>query len=89
MIKAKEFAPHAVILDIGLPGISGYQVAKELRMIQGIENVRIIALSGYGREKDKLLASEAGFDYHLVKPADMKTINALLKADVIKFDQKF
>ena len=75
--------PHVVIVDIGLPDISGYEVARLLRSDPTTQSIPIIAVTGYGRTLDKDLARSAGFDAHLVKPVDVfiltKTIDALLE----------
>jgi len=67
-----------VLLDIGLPGINGYEVARRLRQIPHLEGVKIIALTGYGDEADRQLAEEAGFDEHLTKPVDLVMVEQLL-----------
>jgi len=64
-----DFQPNLVLLDIGLPGISGYEVARLLRS-RGRHGVRIVAVTGWGQEEDRRRAKAAGFDHHLVKPAD-------------------
>ncbi len=69
--------PHAVLLDIGLPDIDGYEVARQLRANPATQLVPLIALTGYGQLRDKQAAQQAGFDAHLVKPADAA---AVLKA---------
>ncbi len=74
---AKSFTPDAIILDIGLPDINGYEVAERLRE-QG-EPAALIALTGYGQDEDKRRATEAGFDYHLTKPAGLTDIEAVLR----------
>ena len=75
---AEEFDPHAAVLDIGLPGASGYEVAAALRERYGERPLLLVALSGYGQEEDRLRAREAGFDHHLLKPANFRTIAELL-----------
>ena len=67
---ALEFQPHVVLLDIGLPEIDGYEVARRLRHNPQTKDVRLIALTGYGMEADHQRSVEAGFDDHLVKPVD-------------------
>ncbi|MGA0612762.1 response regulator [Caldimonas sp. KR1-144] len=64
------FAPQVVVLDIGLPGLSGYDLARRLRSQPPTERALLIALTGYGQREDRLLAIEAGFDQHFVKPTD-------------------
>jgi PAS domain S-box-containing protein len=67
---ADSFQPEVVLLDIGLPGMDGCEVARQLRQFPGLEKVRLIALTGYGQEGDHRRSREAGFDRHLVKPVD-------------------
>ena len=62
--------PDVAIVDIALPGIDGYEVARRLRADPGTSSIRLIALSGYGQEEDRRCAMEAGFDVHLVKPVE-------------------
>ena len=75
---ARQHRPDVVLLDIGLPGIDGYEVARRLRREPGLETIAVVAVSGYGREGDKQRAREAGFDRHLVKPVDPDELLALL-----------
>ncbi len=75
---AKEFQPEFALLDIGMPDLDGYEVAKQLRLTDGGKNVRLIALTGWGQEDDKRRAREAGFDDHLTKPVDPHRLDALL-----------
>ena len=70
LASAPVFAPHVVLLDIGLPGMDGYVVARQLRGIDEMRASCLIALTGYGQPADRDRASEAGFDHHLTKPAD-------------------
>jgi PAS domain S-box-containing protein len=69
--------PSFIFLDIGLPGLDGYQVAERLRSLLGSE-VMICAVSGYGREEDRIRCQSAGFDHHLIKPIDFNMMMALL-----------
>jgi PAS domain S-box-containing protein len=66
--KASEFRPEIVLLDIGLPDIDGYEVARQLRKIKVQHSFRIVAVTGWGQEPDRQKSQEAGFDRHLVKP---------------------
>ena len=66
------------MLDIGLPGMDGFEVARQLRRRPRFKNVFLVALTGYGRDEDRRLAEEAGFDLHLVKPVDPDTLTRLL-----------
>jgi signal transduction histidine kinase len=78
LAAAKIFAPEIVLLDIGLPDMSGYEVARRLRETYR-ETLKIVALTGYGQEKDKALAKEAGFEHHLTKPVSVNNINRIIK----------
>jgi len=78
----EQFRPRVAILDIGMPGTNGYDVARALRTRHG-EDVTLVALTGWGQDADRRRAAEAGFDHHLVKPIEPQTLNALL-ADVAK-----
>jgi CheY-like chemotaxis protein len=70
LAAVEAFTPDVVILDIGLPGMSGYDVARTLRRKPGQERLELIALTGWGSGEDKQKALEAGFDVHLTKPVD-------------------
>ncbi len=76
--EAAVFRPDVILLDIGLPGMDGYQVAQELRGRPGSAEVVLIAMTGYGREEDRRRTREAGFDQHLVKPLDLDDLERLL-----------
>jgi signal transduction histidine kinase len=80
---AREFLPDAILLDIGLPGMDGYAVCRALRQEELFKTTPIIAQTGWGRDRDKSLATEAGFDHHLVKPVSMAALERLL-ADVTR-----
>jgi signal transduction histidine kinase/DNA-binding response OmpR family regulator len=75
---AGAFKPHVVLLDIGLPGMDGYEVARRLRQQFGSGTPLLVALSGYGQEEDRQRSHEAGFDHHLVKPATLIELTAIL-----------
>ncbi|MGH8728386.1 MAG: chemotaxis protein CheB [Burkholderiales bacterium] len=75
---AAAFQPEVVVLDIGLPGMNGYEVARRLRWQPGFAETVLIALTGYGQTEDRRLANEAGIDHHLTKPANIDAINELL-----------
>jgi two-component system OmpR family response regulator len=68
-----------VVLDIGLPGLDGYAVARQLRERGDTSHVLLIALTGYGQKEDRARAAAAGFDYHYVKPADPREIQAAIE----------
>jgi len=75
----RDFRPDVVLLDIGLPGIDGYEVAKQLRVQMAGQPLSIVAISGYGREEDKRRAHEAGCDHHLTKPPARDELQSLLQ----------
>jgi PAS domain S-box-containing protein len=76
---AREFHPDVVILDIGLPGLSGYEVARQLRDQPDFQRTLLIAVTGYGQEADRRSSKEAGIDHHLTKPVDPSTLQNLLR----------
>jgi CheY-like chemotaxis protein len=65
-----ERRPSVVLLDIGMPDISGYEVARQLRQTTAGKSLTLIAVTGWGQERDKLRARQAGFDHHFTKPID-------------------
>jgi two-component system OmpR family response regulator len=75
---ASDFRPEAVLLDIGLPGMDGYEVARRLRDRPETREALIIAITGYGQLEDRALTKAAGFNHHLVKPVDPEELGALL-----------
>jgi signal transduction histidine kinase len=75
---AKDFGAEVVLLDIGLPGMDGYAVCRAFRRDELFKNTPIIAQTGWGQDRDKSLASEAGFDHHLVKPVALEDLERLL-----------
>jgi len=76
---ASEFHPDAALLDIGLPVMDGYELARRLR-VEYKADIRLVAITGYGRDGDRLLAKAAGFDAHLVKPVDCVAVERTLLA---------
>jgi PAS domain S-box-containing protein len=70
--------PDVIFLDLGLPGMSGYDVARRLRATPGVGRMRLVALTGYGTEADRQKARDAGFDLHLAKPVDPQALDAIL-----------
>jgi signal transduction histidine kinase/CheY-like chemotaxis protein len=77
---AEEFHPDVVLLDIGLPGMNGYDVAERLRGQPGLGPALLIAVTGYGQQEDRLRAGQAGFDHHLTKPVNLENLQHLLAA---------
>lgn len=76
--RAREFAPEVVLLDIGLPRLDGFEVARRLREEFPQREMLLVALTGYGQERDRLRAREAGFDHHLLKPVRLEMLEQLL-----------
>jgi len=79
LVAGQRFLPHVVLMDIGLPGLDGYQTAAALRATPWGEGVRLIALTGSAREADRRRAIAAGFDRHVVKPIEGDVLDALLR----------
>jgi PAS domain S-box-containing protein len=75
---ALDYRPNVVLLDIGLPGLNGFEVAKRLRQQPALQNAVLVALTGSGRESDRQRSREAGFDHHLVKPGDFGKVLEIL-----------
>src|SRR5262249_18028864 len=75
---AQPWQPEVVLLDRGLPGMDGYEVARRLRAAQGSAGPLLVALTGYAQDEDRRRSQDAGFDRHLVKPVDPEILEALL-----------
>ena len=75
---ATKLKPDALILDIGLPDMTGYDLARRLRAMPELDGAMLIALTGYGQASDREESKAAGFDHHLVKPADPRRLQAIL-----------
>jgi signal transduction histidine kinase/ActR/RegA family two-component response regulator len=80
ILVAANFAPHVVLLDIGLPGLDGYEVARRLRVDPAREGIFLIAITGFGQAEDRRLSRAAGFDLHLVKPLQFERIERSMKS---------
>jgi PAS domain S-box-containing protein len=80
LMVARRLRPAVVLLDIGLPGMSGYEVARELRREAATRGAVLIALTGYGQAEDRARSRAAGFDHHLTKPVDHDALAALIKS---------
>jgi len=72
--RLQELRPHFALLDIGMPKINGYEVARRTRAEPWGTSIKLIALTGWGQERDRREAIEAGFDQHLVKPVDTEVL---------------
>ncbi len=71
---AQTFRPQVLLLDIGLPHVSGHEAAKRIRQQPWGKDMLLIALSGWGQQEDRQKSREAGFDHHFVKPVDLDTL---------------
>jgi len=71
------FSPQVVFLDIGMPGLSGYDVARLLRSNPASKKATLVALTGWGQPEDRRRTEEAGFDHHIVKPADLDSLRRI------------
>ncbi len=78
-----DFRPHVALLDIGLPKMNGYELAKALRGRTDLAPLRLVALTGYGQDGDRVRAREAGFDAHAVKPVDFERLTQLIEAPAV------
>lgn len=78
LAAALDFRPNVVLLDIGLPRMDGYEVAKKMRQEPALANAVLVAMTGYGQESDRQRSLQAGFDHHLVKPADFGKVQQIL-----------
>ncbi len=77
---AREFRPHVAFLDLGMPGCNGYEVARRIRLEPWSRGVRLVAVTGWGREDDRSRSRDAGFDSHLTKPVNPSAVEAALSA---------
>ena len=76
--RAREFRPDIILLDLGLPGLSGFEIARQLRASSDLEHVTLIALTGYGQDEDRRQSRAHGFDHHVVKPVDLDALSELI-----------
>jgi CheY-like chemotaxis protein len=81
--RAAEFRPHVLVLDIGMPGLNGYDTCRRIRAEPWGRNAVIIAVTGWGADEDRRRSREAGFDAHLVKPVDYAELQKYFTADNI------
>ena len=79
---AKKYEPDAILLDIGMPGMDGYEVCRVLRSHEKFKTIPIIAQTGWGQDRDKASASAAGFSRHLVKPVRFEDLEKMLQETV-------
>ena len=82
LAAAKDYQPQVVVLDIGLPEMDGYEVAKRMRAISQLHKTRIVAVTGYGQDEDRRRSRDAGFDQHLTKPVDPDVLQLFVAESV-------
>jgi PAS domain S-box-containing protein len=80
LAMAASYSPKVILLDLGMPEMDGYEVARRLRALPGLETVVLAALTGWGQQEDRRRTADAGFDHHFVKPLDAKVLASLLDA---------
>lgn len=73
-----DYQPEVILMDIGMPEMNGYEVARRIREQPQYDHIKLVALTGWGQEKDRLLSRESGFDHHLTKPVDFKVLKGLI-----------
>jgi CheY-like chemotaxis protein len=78
LAAALDYRPDVMLLDIGLPELDGFEVAKRIRQQPVLHNIVLVAMTGYGRDTDRQRSQEAGFDHHLAKPADFGKVQQIL-----------
>ncbi len=78
--RASELKPAIIVMDLGLPQIDGCEVARRMRGMPELAGVRLLALTGHGRDEDRQRTRDAGFDHHLVKPVDLDELERLVGA---------
>lgn len=76
--KADQFEPQVILLDIGMPGLNGHEVCRQIRARSWGEQARIVAVTGWGDDEDRRRSRDAGFDLHLVKPVDPDLLDVIL-----------
>jgi len=79
LAEAIDFRPELVLLDIGMPGMDGYEVCRRFRRELGLEKTIVVALTGWGQDEDRRRSHDAGFDHHIVKPVEPSALRQLLK----------
>ncbi len=84
LTAARDFCPNVVLLDIGLPGMDGFEVARKMREQEIFKDVILVAMTGYGQDSDRQRSKEAGFDHHLVKPPDFNKLQQILATALVK-----
>lgn len=80
LMAIHEFHPHLILLDIGMPGMDGFEVAQKIRERPDLDRMVIAVVSGYGTDEDKEMSKEYGIDFHLVKPAAIGEFKQILES---------
>jgi signal transduction histidine kinase/CheY-like chemotaxis protein len=80
MVRSAQ--PEVVLLDVGLPGMDGYEVARHIRSVPSGKDLLLVALTGYGQDEDRARSSDAGINFHLTKPVDLGALRGLLMGDI-------
>jgi len=75
---AKSYGPELVFLDLGMPGMDGYEVGRRLRQQSDMEDIVLAALTGWGNQEDRRRTAEAGFDHHLIKPIELTALENII-----------
>jgi CheY-like chemotaxis protein/two-component sensor histidine kinase len=75
----RTYTPHVMFLDIGMPGMDGYEVGRRIRQTPGLEKLTLVALTGWGQQEDRRRTAEAGFDHHLVKPPETDALSRIIR----------
>ena len=78
LMAAASFQPHIGLLDLSLPGMSGYELAQRLRALPGLEQIRLVAVTGHGSDAHRARARAAGFDDHILKPVNLQAVDAVI-----------
>jgi CheY-like chemotaxis protein len=81
---AAHFLPDIALVDVGLPGMDGYELARRFRAEPNYADLYLVAMTGYGREEDRIAARAAGFNFHLVKPTEVDTLQGVLANGRVK-----
>lgn len=76
--KARQYRPDVGLLDIGMPGMTGYELAHKIRNELRLQDIVLIAVTGWGAQEDRSKSRDSGFDHHLTKPVDFASLNGLL-----------
>jgi len=79
LARVENTRPEVLLLDVGLPDIDGYELARRVRRLPGMADAVLVAITGYGQKEDIAAARAAGFDHHLLKPAEAAKLLALLE----------